>query len=209
MTSRTASLADIPVIRAADLKAPTGGGSWGFSNLIGILSEISEEIPSGALSFMAEIIADSQGQKEPVAWVAGEESVFFPPDLSQRGVDLSALAVIRAGGESESLIAAEWLLRSGAFGLVVVDCEGNWKVEDAILGRIQRIADRNQCAVVFLTRKRQADPSLGSRITLRGCIRRAGTGNGPLAVDILTLKDKRSNSGSRQNRQYNGPAGMH
>ena len=207
MSPKTPSLADIPVFRAANLKAPKGGGSWSFPNLIGILAEISQETPSGALSFVAEIIAEAQRQNEPVAWVAGEESVFFPPDLIQRGVDLSSLAVIRAGGKAESLTVGEWLLRSGAFGLVILDCEGSWSVEDSALGRIQRLADRNQCAVVFLTRKRRTDPSLGSRVALRGCVRRSGYG--PFMVDIHTVKDKRSNSGSRQRRQYNGPAGLY
>ncbi|MFI5368918.1 MAG: hypothetical protein ACHQ1F_07875, partial [Spirochaetia bacterium] len=63
------------------------------------------------------------------------------------------------------------------------------------------------CAVLFLTRKRGQDPSLGSRISLRGSITRSGTG--PFVTDIRTTKDKRSNSGSRQSRWYHGPSGMH
>jgi hypothetical protein len=201
------SFADIPVFRAADLKATTGGGSWRFANLVGVLAEISEAQPAGAVSYVAEIIADAQSQNEPVAWVAGTDSIFFPPDLLRRGVDLSAVAVIRAGGETESLTAAEWLVRSGSIGLVIVDCDGHWSVNDGSLGRIQKLAERSLCAVVFLTRKGGRDPSLGSRISLRGCITRSG--NTPFAVYIHTIKDKRSNSSSRQSRQYNGPSGMY
>jgi len=200
------TLADLPVFKAAELKAATGSASWRFDSLVGILAEISEETPSGAVSFLAEIILEAQGRKEPVAWVAGTRSVFFPPDLSARGADLSSIAVVRAGGEADSLTAAEWLVRSEAMGLVVVDVEEPWNVSDASFGRVQKLAERSLCAVVFLTRKRPRDPSLGSRFSLRACVTRRG--GAPFLVDIHTVKDKRSNSGSRQSRQYDGRPGM-
>ncbi len=199
-------LADIPVFRAKELKAAPSCGSWDFDRLAGILSEISEETSAGAASFAAEIILDAQQRGEPVAWVAGTDSVFFPPDMADRGVDVPAVAVVRAGGASESLVAAEWLARSGAIGLVVVDTGGHGKVDDAALGRILKHAERGRCAVVFLTRKAPREPSLGSRISLRGCITRSpGT---PLCMEILTVKDKRSNSVSRLSRRYRGHPGM-
>jgi len=201
------TLADIPVFHASDLRIPAHRDAWRFESLAGVLAEISEEIPSGALSFLAEIICEAQGQGQPVAWVSAAGSVFFPPDMALRGVDLSALAVVRAGGEAESLMAAEWLVRSAALGLVVVDAEGEWRVTDAALGRILKAAEKNRCAVIFLTRKRARDPSLGSRVSLRACASRSG--DGPFTVAIHTVKDKRSNSAPRQSRQYHGPSGMH
>jgi hypothetical protein len=200
-------LAEIPVIRATELRTSSGGGSWQLENLIGILAEVSEETACGAVSFVTEIVLEAQARNEPVAWVAGISSIWYPPDLSDRGVDLSAVAVIRAGGEEESLTASEWLVRSGALGLVIVDADAGWKPSDASLGRIQKLAERNQCAVVFLTRKRPHEPSLGSRISLRGCISRTGTE--AFHIAITTVKDKRSNSSSRQSRHYHGPSGMH
>jgi len=201
------SLSDLPVFRAALLNKTPAAASWRFDNLAGILSEVSEETPSGAVSFAADIIAEAQNQGEPVAWVAGTDSVFFPPDLGARGTDLSAVAVIRVGGEDHALTAAEWLARSGAVGLVVVDAGGTWNVADASLGRLLKLAERSQCAIVFLTRKRRHDPSLGSRISLRACITRSGSG--PFLVHVHTAKDKRSNSGTHETRHYHGPAGMH
>ncbi len=97
-SSAPLSLSSLPVFRAANLKAAAGGGSWKYDNLVGILAEISEEGPSGAASFAVEIIAEAQGVHEPVAWVAGTESIFFPPDFLERGIDLSALTIVRAGG---------------------------------------------------------------------------------------------------------------
>lgn len=205
--SARTSFSDIPVFRAAHLKPAGGTGSWDFDTLVGVLSEVSEEAHCGALSFTAEIVLEAQRRGQPAAWVAAADSVFFPPDLSRRGVDLSALAVVRAGGQADSLTAAEWLAGSGAIGLVVVDCDGQWNVSDASLGRIQKLAERSQCAVVFLTRKGCADPSLGSRISLRGCVSRSRAE--PFLVDIHAAKDKRSHAVSRQRRHYHGPPGMH
>jgi hypothetical protein len=204
---RDLALEDIPVFRAAALKVPARSDPWRFENIVGVLTEISEELPSGAVSFVAEMIHEAQRQGQPVAWIAGTESIFFPPDLALRGVSLSGLAVIRAGGETESLMATEWLVRSGAMGLVIVDAPQAWSVTDASLGRIQKVAEKNLCAVVFLTQKPSRDPSLGSRISLRGCVSRSGAG--PFTVMITTAKDKRSNSVPRQSRQYHGPSGMH
>jgi hypothetical protein len=207
MSSPSLALADIPVFRAATLKTAAVGGPWQFDSLVGILAEVSEEVPSGAVSFAAEIIAEAQRQNEPVAWVTGTESIFFPPDLRGRGIDISAVAVIRVKGETDSLMAAEWLVRSGAIGLVVVDLAAQGSITDDSLGRLLRLSERNSCAVIFLTRKRGRDPSLGSRISLRGCITRSGSG--PFVIDIRTTRDKRSNSSSRQSRRYHGPSGMH
>jgi len=201
------SLADIPVFRATHLPAAAARGSWQLDNLIGILAEISDEAPAGALSFATEIVNEAQSQNEPVAWVAAADSIFFPPDLLSRGVDLGAVAVIRVHGETDALTASEWLLRSGAFGLVIVDLGGQGNVSDAALGRILKLAERTQCAVLFLTRKRRDEPSLGSRISLRGCIVRPAGGS--LSIDIHTVKDKRSNSSSRLCRHYDGPPGMY
>lgn len=117
-------VSDLGVFHAADMKAAPGGGSWHFEGLVGILAEISEEAPAGAVSFTAEIIAEAQERNEPVAWVAAADSIFFPPDLAERGVDLSALAVVRPGtGEADTLTATEWLVRSGSIGLVIVDVD--------------------------------------------------------------------------------------
>ncbi|HVO39516.1 MAG TPA: recombinase A [Spirochaetia bacterium] len=200
-------LVGIPVFPAAHLKSAAHGGSWGFDNLVGILAEISEETPAGAVSIAAEIIAQAQTRGEPVAWIAGTESIFFPPDLLDRGIDLRAISVIRAGAEPESLTAAEWLIRSGAFGLVVLDLDGEGNVSDASLGRILKVAKRTQCAVLFLTRKHAGAPSLGSQISLRGCVTRCGAE--PILVHLDTVKDKRSSFSPRYSRQYHGPSGMH
>jgi len=73
-------LAEIPVVRATELKASPRGVSWSLESLAGILAEISEETACGAISFVTEIILDAQRRNEPVAWVAGVSSIWYPPD---------------------------------------------------------------------------------------------------------------------------------
>ena len=133
LSSAAPQLADIPVFRAAALSKTGVGRSWEFASLIGILSELSEETASGAVSFAAGIIVQAQAENEPVAWVTGTQSIFFPPDFQARGIELSAVAVIRVKGEADSLLAAEWLVRSGAMGLVLVDLDAHVDITDACL----------------------------------------------------------------------------
>ena len=178
-----------------------------MDGLRGILAELSEHAASGALSFAADLISEAQSQNDPVAWVAGTDSIFYPPDLAERGVDLQGVAVVRTGGGEEALLAAEWLLRSGAFGLVVVDWEGQDQASDASLGRLLKLAEKSAAGVLFLTSRKPSQPSLGSRISLRGCVSR--TGDDRQAVSIHTVKDKRSVPGPRITRCYSGPPGMH
>jgi hypothetical protein len=170
--------------------------------IAGRLVELSEAGSFGALSVVAGVIRDVQARGEAVAWLAGT-SVFFPPDLAFRGVDVQALCVVRLPGEPD-LRAADWLLRSGAFGLVVIDGfedRGN----DAVLGRLAKLADEKQTTVVFLTRKRSTDPSLGPLVSLRlGLVPLAGG-----EVELKVLKDKRAGSPVTQRMTFHGPFGLY
>jgi hypothetical protein len=166
------------------------------------LVEISEAGSFGALSAVVGVLRDVQVRGEAVAWMAGA-SVFFPPDLAFRGVDVQALCVVRVPGEPD-LRAADWLLRSGAFGLVVIDGfedQGN----DAVLGRLAKLADEKQTTVVFLTRKRTTDPSLGTLVSLRlGLVPLTGG-----TVELKVLKDKRAGSPVTQRMTFHGPFGLY
>ncbi len=203
----TRALEDLPLIRAAHLKSQAGSGEWKFVNLLGRLAELSEEKASGAVSFVAEIIAEAQAEREPVAWIAGSGSIFYPPDMEARGIDLAAIAVVWAEGDADSLTATEWLVRSGSMGLVIVDVGPGWRASDASLGRIQKLATRTTCAVIFLTHKRCEEASLGSLISLRGCVARSGTRS--FVGDLHTAKDKNAASTLRQKKAWHGPPGLY
>lgn len=138
----------------------------------GQLLELSGSAP-GKLSTVARLIAHAQGQGEPVAWVSAREAAgFYPPDFVLGGIDLAALVVVRVPSEHgpHSLVrASEVLLRSGAFGLLVIDFgsaplpRGELAWQARLSGLVRKHASR----VVLLTASRPEEPSLGPLIALR------------------------------------------
>ncbi|HTM21966.1 MAG TPA: recombinase A, partial [Kofleriaceae bacterium] len=103
---------------AAEIQAAEG---WQLAALRGRLVEVSAAAGSAGLTAAVGMVLAAQREAEPVAWVTPPEHGFFPPDLGDSGVDLDALVVVRAPDLRASARAAEHLLRSGAFGLVVID----------------------------------------------------------------------------------------
>jgi recombination protein RecA len=93
----------------------------------GRLTEITR-LPSGAqLTLAASCVVGAQTRGEPVAWLQPQGGSLFPPDLAENGVDLDALLVVHVpavAGRAGLCKAAELLLRSGSFGLVVIDLVG-------------------------------------------------------------------------------------
>src|SRR5207249_12071336 len=67
------------------------------------------------------IFLEAQRRGELVGWSMPGESFFYPPDVAQGGVDLDALVVVRVPDVPAVPRAGEKLLRSGAFGLVVLN----------------------------------------------------------------------------------------
>jgi RecA/RadA recombinase len=67
-------------------------------------------------------VTEAQTRGELVSWVQPEDGALFPPDLDEAGVDLDSLITIHVPRHPFALVrAAEWLARSGAFGLTVID----------------------------------------------------------------------------------------
>jgi len=67
------------------------------------------------------LLVEAQRRVESCAWITERLSTFFPPDAAENGVDLRQLAVVRLREARSLAPAAETLLRSGGFGLVVID----------------------------------------------------------------------------------------
>lgn len=138
----------------------------------GQLLELSGSAP-GKLSTVARLIVRAQGEGEPIAWVAARsEAGFYPPDFALAGVDLAALVVVRVPHEQgpHALVrASEVLLRSGAFGLLVVDFAQSAipRGELAWQSRLSGLVRRHESRMVLLTSSRREDPSLGPLIGLR------------------------------------------
>jgi len=133
--------------------------------------ELSGSAP-GKLSTVARLLLRAQAEGEPCAWVAPrDESSFYPPDFAQVGIDLAALAVVRVPPEAGShgvVRVSELLLRSGAFGLLVVDfSHGVPKGELSWQSRLSGLVRMHDARVVLLTKSEAHQPSLGPMVGLR------------------------------------------
>jgi len=203
------------VIKASRLIAPEGreGDPWSFDSLAGRVSELSEELSFGALTFAVELLSAAQERSEPAAWVSARSSLFFPPDLAENGIDLSAVTVVAAGNVQEAAWAADLLARSGAFGLLVVDIGRNAKITDGAMARLVHLARRYHILMLFLTEKRRSAPSLSSLISVHAFVRSTAverpTEEAPrISVDVTIVKDKRRAPGVAIGRKYEAPAGV-
>jgi len=188
----------------------------------GRLVELSARGATAALTTAAELVLEAQRAAEPVAWVVPwsldtRTATFYPPDVADSGIDLAALVVVRAPSTIAAARAAERLLRSGAFGLVVldfasVDLESNraQRLPDQVLGRLVSLAQSHDAVVVCLTDKTQEAGSLGSLVSLRAeAMRlRSSSGSGDFEVTIRALKDKRRGPGWSKRSKARGPAGL-
>ena len=213
------SAATAKVMSLDELRARRGGEhaetKWSLATLRGRLVELSARGASAKLTTAMEIVSEAQTQHEPVAWLTLGNATFYPPDVAECGIDLAALVVVRTHDAMAAARSAERLLRSGAFGLVVIDLgSGNGaELSMQIQGRLVTLAQTHDAAIVCLTEKANDTASIGSLVSLRAeALRsrgdaRAATGN-EFAVTVRVIKDTRSGPGWTQTLKRRGPAGL-
>ncbi|MGE0870741.1 MAG: recombinase A [Kofleriaceae bacterium] len=192
------------------------GQPWGLDAFRGRLIELSARGAAATLTTSIDVVLEAQRASEPVAWImASTGSSFYPPDVADSGVDLSALVVIRAPDRVTAARSAERLLRSGAFGLIVLDL-GNLgdpaseRLPDHVLGRLVTLAQAHDAAVVCISEKPPDASSLGSLVSLRAEALRMRNSDERAGFDvkIRALKDKRRGPGWTRAIKARGPAGM-
>lgn len=181
---------------------------WGLAALRGRLVELSARGASATLTTAFEIVLEAQTAGEPVAWIAPSRGSFYPPDAAESGVDLAALVVVRVADAVTGARAAERLLRSGAFGLIVLDLEGvEQELSMVQQGRLVTLAQAHDAAVVCLTEKTADGASVGSLVSLRIEALRTRT-QSEHELSLRALKDKRRGPGWERKRKASGPSGL-
>ncbi|MGH7795631.1 MAG: recombinase A [Candidatus Binatia bacterium] len=180
---------------------------WSLSEVAGRLVEISSSGTSAALTITFGLVREAQERGEPVGWVTTAETFFYPPDVAQNGMDLAALVVVRLSAAASIARAGEKLLRSGGFGIVVLDL-GAADIPMPLQTRLTGLAHRHHTALVCLTEKSSAAFSLGSLVSLRAHAERKRTGNRRFACALRVLKDKRRGPTWNYEELYSGPAGL-
>ena len=180
---------------------------WTLSEVAGRLVEISSSTASAALTVTFTLIHEAQERGEPVGWVTLAEHSFYPPDVAQGGADLAALVVVRLARAESIARAGEKLLRSGGFGVVVLDL-GAADISTALQTRLTGLAHRHHTALICLTAKERAAFSLGSLVSLRAHAERKRTADNRFACALRVLKDKRRGPTWNYEDFYAGPAGL-
>jgi recombination protein RecA len=185
--------------------------TWSRKELAGRIAELSSLGAGAGLTMAFELVLEAQLEGEPVCWVTMLDSSFYPPDITRSGIDLASLPVVRVKNGSAAARAADKLIRSGAFGLVVVDlveARDRAFVPTPLLSRLLGLAGKHDTALLFLTEKQNEAPSIGPLISLRARAGRARTAEGRFTCDIEILKDKRRGPGWTHCEVRHGPSGL-
>ncbi|NEX19437.1 recombinase A [Thiorhodococcus mannitoliphagus] len=190
------------------LKREERPATWNLSAFAGRFSEISGTEATAALSLAVDLVGETQRGGEPVAWITRRESSFYPPDVAATGVDLGALAVVWTPGTLDAARAADLLLRSGAFGLIVMDLGRDDDLPLAAQNRLAALAKKHDTALLCLTRKEAHQPSVGSLISLRAQATRTERAQQHFHCEARILKDKRLGPGWTHRERYHGPDGL-
>ena len=196
------------VSRGLPTPGPVAPASWTSTALGGCLAELSGTGASSSLTLAFSLVHQVQRHGEPVAWITRAESTFFPPDAAEGGIDLAALPVIRLSGRRQCLRAAEQLVRSGAFGLLVIDLGGYPDLPLAAQTRLAGQALVHGTLILCLTAKTEDEPSLGSLVSVRAHAQRIRRGDGRFTCRVHVLKDKRRGPGWRDEVCCRGPDGV-
>lgn len=188
---------------------PTAGSTaWNLDAFAGRLTEISGDRATAALALVFLLIHEAQRRREPVVWIARADSIFFPPDADRAGVDLAALPVVRTRDLRSALRAADPLLRSGAFGLVVLDLGVAAALSIPEQTRLSGLAVRHGAALVCITDKDDARPSIGSLVSLRAEARRGERQGDQYRCEARVIKDKRHGPGWKHAEVCRAPDGL-
>lgn len=134
----------------------------------GRVVELSASVAAGKLTLAVLFVLDAQRRGDPCAWVQPEGAGLFPPDLAAAGVALDRLVVVHAPRDAAAVArAAELLLRSGGFGLVVIDLTAGTPRGDAWVVRLGGLVRHHEARAVILTSQPSDGASAGALVALR------------------------------------------
>jgi recombination protein RecA len=182
--------------------------AWRLDAFRGRLAELSGGPACASLALVFRLVLEAQLNTEPVVWVSRCPSLFYPPDVAECGVDLDALAVVRAPETRRAARAADHLLRSGGFGLVVLDVGNDDRMPPAAQTRLAGLAKKHDAALLCLTEKDERRPSLGSLVSLRAEVVRTERKSDRFRCEVRVLKDKRRGPNWTHVEVCHGPDGL-
>lgn len=189
---------------------------------VGKLVELSGRRYSARFTTAVSIVLQAQREGETVAWVQSKGGALFPPDLDESGVDLNSLVVIHIGsaaGFHGIPKAAEILLRSGGFGMVVLDFSdsalpktdrrhASASRQTPWQGRLFALAREHKSRVLCLTDTEISEASLGTLCGLRIAPQRIRQRQGLFSIEQRILKNKSGIELRMRKEQKRAPWGL-
>lgn len=172
----------------------------------GRLAELSGAAGTARTTLAFAAVRATQQVGETVAWIQPAGGLLYPPDAAACGVDLAAFVVVQVpvagarpgaagagstGAAAGIFRAAEILLRSGGFGLVVTDLRGIARTAtEAMQSRLSALAREHVACVLVLTERGSSAESLGPLVSLRVEPRRSRLGGGRFAIEPVVIRSK-------------------
>jgi recombination protein RecA len=200
------------LVRAADLEPQSsnqaGSAPWSLDGLAGRVVELSGAAEAPCLSLACSLLRQAQEAGGFAVWVSAREDSFYPPDLAAGGVDLRSLPVVHLPDSPSAGRAADWLLRTGAFCLLVLDLGRDLELSVGLQGRLAQLARRQNDTVLILTEKGRGTPSLSSLVAVRAEAVRVRRAEGGYRCGVRFLKHKRRAPGMQHGEVFLGPPGL-
>lgn len=181
---------------------------WCLEAFLGRFVEVSGGSATSALTCSAGLVLEAQRQGRTAAWIGGMGSMFYPPDFSASGIDLEALPVLRVADAAQGARAADTLLRSGGFTLVVLDIGRGTDLPITVQTRLAGLAKKHHTALVVLTRKSRRESPRGSLVSLRGETCKERIDHNSFRCEVIAVKDKRRTPGWTHVELCHGPDGL-
>ncbi len=180
---------------------------WSLESMAGRFIALEpSEFGNAILSLISGLIREVQVAEGYAAWIAGPQRIFFPPDFAAAGVDLAALPIIRVPDATKAARAADTLLRSGSFALIVLDGDGQ-ALPLALQTRLSGLAHQHHTALVCLRAPGEA-ATRGSLVSLRCTTQKRRTGHDCFSCELRAVKDKRQTPGWTHQELRHGPDGL-
>jgi hypothetical protein len=184
------------------------GGGFNLNALSGRVIELSAPQNTACLTLSCTLILEAQKSGVAAVWISASSDTFFPPDFHANGVELCALPIVIVPGARSAGKAADWLLRSKAFRLLVVDLGRDLDLPLSLQSRLAQLSRHQGCTLVLLTVKPAGSPSLGSMVSLYGRVEMRRTGNGRFLCTLRILKDKQRAPVWKHSEELCGPPGL-
>ncbi len=182
--------------------------TWSLAELSGRVIELSGQGATALLTITVGLVLEAQQKQEPVAWITPPATTVFPPDVAQQGIDLTALVFVRVDTAAAMLRAADHLLRSGAFGLVILDLPARIDVPLSAQVRLAGLTKKHEAVLMYLASGEAGMVAASSLVSLRATChrRRVDAGRFECALDVS--KDKRRGQEWRHVQVFHGAVGL-